>query len=112
MNKPIADLTQEEITALRALTEQGPLLLDMAMRAQERRSRTGKATGEVKSNNWTIEEARLRGLQNSLKSALQAHQNSMKVLEAAQIEADRTAGDVQSVKNALDAFMVEHDISL
>lgn len=100
-------LTPEQVAALRTLAENGDLLLDLALRAQERRSRNGRASGEVKQHNWTRAEARLQALQRSMRSVLRAHDNSLKRLQEAQAEADRTAGDVAMVRQQLDEFLAQ-----
>jgi hypothetical protein len=104
----VKGLTEEQVAALRTLAEKGDLLLDLALRAQERRSRNGRASGEVHKNDWTPEQAKLYGLQRSMRSVMRAHENSLARLKAAQAEHDRTAGDIAMVRQQIDEYLAAH----
>lgn len=99
-------LTEDRLAKLELLLDQGDLLVDIAQRSKERRARQGKASGEVRKNSWTIEEARLHGLDNSLRSCLLAHENSKRVYDAAKREYDRTLADVAMVRQARAVYLI------
>ena len=101
-------LSDDQLARLAALADLAPELADLTVRAVERRARTGRAAGEVKKNDWTIEEARLHGLRRSVVSALRAHERSTTMLERAQAEFDRTLGDVQMCGEQLEKYLADH----
>ena len=100
----MSEFTPEELAVLKEMVVDGKLLMEHAQSQLEKRMSRGVFEGVKKENAWTSEEAQLFGLKNSLKSASNAHQNSLRAMASAELELRRTGEDVLMVSKGLEEF--------